>query len=411
MAPRTFAPLKHCGRLNCTGTCPIGAVQAGYTKGSLAKCRVCGRNYNRPNQHEQELQRVYLEGRNRNRGSGQKPAASQAAAAVARPGREKQLENQVAQLKAQLAKNKADNAAQSAVLDETDDTEAAAKADLDKKLADITAAIQQHKRLWGDDCQDELASSYLAKMEATADDIRTRKRLAKPIGSRTLQATRQLEAAKKAKATLTAARATKQQEYEAFIAKSDKELADTDAKIVQLQKEVDDILRETAAHPAAEDDPVATIRNMQGAFASKLPSSLAGTTEGSNFLTDLQQTFDRLASAYGGLLEKEKAAKQRADEEARQQQAQQEQQQQQQQQQAQTAAGAVLAAVGPGAGRMSTAEDPMEIDQDDIDNQVDKIIPYDADIETQDAWVARKRAFRANLEQGKCKKYRLKAKA
>ena len=52
----------------------------------------------------------------------------------------------------------------------------------------------------------------------------------------------------------------------------------------------------------------------------------------------------------------------------------------------------------------------MEIDQDDIDNQVDKIIPYDADIESKDDWVARKRAFRANLEQGRCKKYRLKAK-
>ena len=107
---------------------------------------------------------MYLEGRNRARGSGQKPAASQAAAAAARPAREKQLENQVAQLKAQLAKTKADQAATSATLEDTDDSEAVAKADLDKKLADITTAIQQHKRLWGDDCQDELASSYLAKI-------------------------------------------------------------------------------------------------------------------------------------------------------------------------------------------------------------------------------------------------------
>ena len=141
------------------------------------------------------MQNIHLAGR----GKGSPKPAAQAAAPTGGKGngrqqqgggnREKALEQQVAQLKAQLAK-----ANKEPVADESEDPETIAKADLDRRLADITSLIATHKQIWGANGDgDDVNNTYLAKLEATPENLRTKKRLAKPLASRTMQTIHQLE--------------------------------------------------------------------------------------------------------------------------------------------------------------------------------------------------------------------------
>ena len=275
------------------------------------------------------------------------------------------------------------------------------KEDIDLQLATLVSQIEGHKAVFPP--QGDAPDPHLQKLENMVADLKARKRMAKPIGTRQIQATRALDTAQAKQKKLNELREAKQAEYQKAMAQLDADLAAVNKQVQDAQAEVNGILEEVRK---ASDQPLPLDGDLATTFCDSITNHLQGTVAQDpgvvQLLDGVRQAIGLCTAGIQKIVhdQQQAAAAAASDEAARKAQAEED---------AKAAAAKVAATLQPG-GRSS---DIMEVDEGGIDAAVDAVFPkfddeFDGDMQ---AWENRKRAYRQKILEGKCKKVRLKQKA